>query len=160
MSRAFIKGDGQQSEDLPERKSSGLPNYVTPAGKEALVAKVRELSSARLALLSQKEDPEQRRRLNQIESDLLYFRERSESAIPVNNSGCGAAEVRFGARVELRGLEGSYTIVGEDEADAGEGKISWSSPLAGALLGRKAGDRITLPQESGEISVEIVSISY
>ncbi|MDP8913008.1 MAG: GreA/GreB family elongation factor, partial [Pseudomonadota bacterium] len=52
------------------------------------------------------------------------------------------------------------TLVGEDEADAGSGRISWNSPIARAIRGPAVGDlrRVTLP--SGEKELEIVSIRY
>ena len=163
MSRAFIKGDGNESEDLPERRSSGLPNYVTPRGREALRRRVEELSAARLALLAQRQNPDERRRLSQIEADLSYFRERLESALVVDYANCGAEEVRFGASVEARDRKGvvhAFRIVGEDEADAGAGTISWSSPLAAALLGQKAGARVSWTREDGEEELLVVSVNY
>ncbi|MDD5656827.1 MAG: GreA/GreB family elongation factor [Elusimicrobia bacterium] len=163
MSRSFIKEDGNESEDLPERRSSGLPNYVTPGGRDALRRRVEELSAARVALLAQRGEPDARRRLSQIESDLLYFRERLESAQVVENAGCGAAEIRFGARVEVRDRKGvarAFRIVGEDEADAGAGLISWASPLAAALLGHKAGDRVSWTREEGEEELVVVTVGY
>lgn len=56
--------------------------------------------------------------------------------------------------------ERTVTLVGEDEADAGSGRISWRSPLARAIRGAAVGDtrRVALP--SGEREYEVVAIRY
>ena len=51
-----------------------------------------------------------------------------------------------------------YVIVGEDEADAQNGKVSWVSPLARALLGARIGDVITWKRPSGDVELDVVSI--
>jgi transcription elongation factor GreB len=58
------------------------------------------------------------------------------------------------------GNERAVTLVGEDEADAGEGRISWRSPIGRAIRGAAVGDvrRVALP--GGERDYEIVSIAY
>jgi len=53
-----------------------------------------------------------------------------------------------------------FTIVGEDEADIDENKISWISPLARVLLGKKAGDTVQWKRPSGDLSVRIDEIVY
>jgi len=68
-----------------------------------------------------------------------------------------ADRVRFGVRVTQRlpaGTTQVFRLVGEDEADAAAGLLSWTAPLAQALLGRGAGERV--PLQGGE--AEIVSI--
>jgi transcription elongation factor GreB len=72
-------------------------------------------------------------------------------------------EVRFGATVELADEDDnrrSVTIVGDDEADAGQGRIGWSAPLARALIGAKAGDERIVLLPAGEKSYEIIAIRY
>ena len=54
----------------------------------------------------------------------------------------------------------SLTIVGDDEADAGQGRIGWSAPLARALIGAKVGDERIVRLPSGERSYEILAIRY
>lgn len=73
------------------------------------------------------------------------------------------SRIRFGARVTLadeadRRLE--VELVGEDEADAGTGRISWNSPLARAIRGAAVGDvrRVSLP--AGERQYEVLTIAY
>jgi len=71
--------------------------------------------------------------------------------------------VRFGATIELAD-EGDarriITLVGEDEADASAGQVSWAAPIARALIGAKVGDERIVHLPAGEKSYEILRISY
>jgi transcription elongation factor GreA len=58
------------------------------------------------------------------------------------------------------GQEISYKIVGEDEADIRQGRISFTSPIARALIGREEGDSVTVAAPGGERTVEIVEVRY
>jgi transcription elongation factor GreA len=70
----------------------------------------------------------------------------------------------FGTTINLLNLsddsEISYQIVGEDEADIDQGKISCHSPIAKALLGNKEGDEVTVKAPKGDILYEILEIHY
>ena len=70
----------------------------------------------------------------------------------------------FGATVELeeRGQAGpvTYQIVGEDEANIKEGRISISSPIARALIGKEAGDLVEVQTPGGLKSYEILDVRY
>ncbi len=72
--------------------------------------------------------------------------------------------VVFGATVTLEDLDSgekaSYQIVGDDEADIKAGKISVSSPIARALIGRSAGDTAEVRAPSGVREVEILDVRY
>ncbi len=159
MSQAFVK-EGDQSDDLPERPLGERPNYVTPEGLAAL-RRARDELSARRAELSKvrtREDPQ----LKLVERDLRYFEARVDSAILVDRSKDKPEDVRFGAEVELDGDGGRrrYRIVGEDEADPACGRLSWSSPLALALMGAKPGDRVRWAGPEGEASAAVVCLRY
>ena len=54
----------------------------------------------------------------------------------------------------------TYRIVGEDEADPDQGKVSWVSPLAKALIDARAGDLVLWERPTGAVELEIISISY
>ena len=73
-------------------------------------------------------------------------------------------KVVFGATVliadEDTGDEVTYQIVGEDEADIKEGRISFSSPIARGLIGKEEGDVATVVTPGGEKSFEIVEVRY
>ena len=72
--------------------------------------------------------------------------------------------VIFGATVTLLDLkteeEMRYQIVGEEEADLNEKKISFSSPIARALIGKKSGDEISIRIPKGTIEVEVLDIEF
>ncbi len=72
--------------------------------------------------------------------------------------------VIFGATVTLLDLgteeEMRYQIVGDEEADLNEKKISYSSPVARALIGKKAGDEITIRIPKGTIDVEVLDVEF
>jgi len=70
----------------------------------------------------------------------------------------------FGATVELEDLEGgktvTYQIVGDDESDIKQGKISISSPIARALIGKSAGDVAEVQAPGGVREYEIIDVRY
>lgn len=163
MSRAFVK-EGDESalvEKLPDRPQSEYPNYVTIAGLHALEAHVADLAGRRRMLIGQ-DSLESRQELSVVERDLRYYEERVKRAILVEPDNQPQDRVHFGARVTVRD-EGDndrvFNIVGEDEADAAHGKISWVSPLAKALLNCAAGDTVTWHRPVGDIDLEIVEIA-
>lgn len=73
-------------------------------------------------------------------------------------------KVIFGATVEIEDLDSgkvvTYQIVGEDEADIKEGRISVGSPIARALIGKEVEDVVTVKAPGGDIEYEILSIEY
>ena len=76
--------------------------------------------------------------------------------------GSPPEDVRFGVRVVLLDTASdekvSYTLVGEDEADAARGSISITSPIARALLGKRAGDEVTVSVPKGTRDFEVLDI--
>jgi transcription elongation GreA/GreB family factor len=162
MSRAFVKeADGDAVlEDLPERPVSPHPNYVTPAGLRVLREQVRNLQALRNQL-ADSEDMADKQRLKSVERDLRYFDERASTAMLVDPVAQKDSHVHFGSTVELLNGDGSlsrFTIVGEDEADAAAGKISWVSPLARALLDAEVDDVVTWHRPAGDKELTVVSI--
>jgi len=75
-----------------------------------------------------------------------------------------SGRVVFGATVQLSdetdGSQTTYQIVGEDEADAKEGRISYTSPIARALIGKEEGDVVTVRAPGGDRDYEIVEVKY
>jgi transcription elongation factor GreA len=73
-------------------------------------------------------------------------------------------KVVFGATVDLLDVqadkETTYQIVGEDEADIGAGLISFTSPIARALIGREEGDEVTFSAPGGDKHYEIIGVRY
>ncbi len=160
MSRAFIKEDGAQpDEDPPERPISSHPNYVTARGEALLRERERRLEAVLAELTGRQDDPERHRRKREAQRDLRYTRAKLDAAIVVDAASVPKGEARFGALVVWRRPDGSLArarIVGEDEAEEGDELLSWTSPLAQALLGLKPGDSFQAGAE-GERGV-IVSI--
>jgi transcription elongation GreA/GreB family factor len=164
MSRAFVKESDEDlvSDELPERPQSPYPNYVTPAGLARLQAYYAELQERRAQLVAA-DDPLSKQHLRQIQRDLRYFQQRLESAILVEVSNQPRDEVHFGAVVDVGDENGgrhTFSIVGEDEADVGAGKISWASPLGKAMIGSKVGDYVAWKRPAGDTELEILAIYY
>ena len=86
---------------------------------------------------------------------------RVEIIDPAKLSG---SKVRFGATVSLSNVETSesstYQIVGADEANIEEGTISVSAPLARALIGKEAGDEVTVTLPGGRRTYEITGVEF
>jgi len=151
MSRAFVRESDADPGQLPDRPISPHPNFVTRRGLAAIETRVRELESDRQAA-RERDDVALRA---SIERELRYWSARRASARVVEPTA--AERVRFGMRVTLRlstGTTQAFRLVGEDEADATHGLISWTAPLAQSLLGREAGESV--PFQSAD--AEIVSI--
>jgi transcription elongation factor GreB len=105
-----------------------------------------------------------RKRLRELDRRLSHLARIMKAAKVVDPATQSARDqVRFGATVELADDDDHrrlLTIVGDDETDAGSGKIGWSAPIARALIGARVGDERIVRLPSGEKSYEIVGISY
>lgn len=104
-----------------------------------------------------------KRRLREIDKRLKFLRDRIENAQVVDPTQVKSEKVVFGATVTVideEGVEKSYVIVGEDEIEPGQNKISWKSPMARALLGKEVGDEAEIQRPSGPLTVEVVKIDY
>lgn len=162
MSRAFVKEpDGEQVVDeLPDRIHSPHVNYVTPAGLRQLQERLDALLSLRQSL-GGTVSAEAKQQVMRIDRDLRYYEERVRRAVLVAPADPPRDEVHFGAVVEVETPEGrrmTFAIVGEDEADAAQGKISWVSPLAQALEEARVGDAVLWKRPAGEIELTVVGI--
>jgi transcription elongation GreA/GreB family factor len=151
MSRAFVRESDADPGQLPDRPISPHPNFVTRRGLTAIETRVRGLEAERQAA-RERDDAALRAG---IERELRYWSARRASARVVEPTA--ADRVRFGMRVTLRlptGTAQAFRLVGEDEADASHGLISWTAPLAQSLLGREAGESVRFQG----VEAEIVSI--
>ena len=165
MSRAFVKEpDGDAvDDDQPDRPQSPHPNYVTPGGLRSLEEGLAQAREEQRRLAGDADDLANKLPLARIARDIRYLEGRLERAIVVDPLQQAADEVCFGATVTVEDEDGAmrtFAIVGEDEADAAAGKVSWVSPLAQALLGSAVGDALTWERPAGDVEVEIVSIRY
>jgi transcription elongation GreA/GreB family factor len=160
MSRAFVRELDNQDSALPMRPQSPHINYVTLSGLALLEDKVRDLAEARHVLVGS-EDLSSQQTLRELERDLAYFNERIQRAVLVEPEAQPLDRVHFGALVEAKDKEGervSFVIVGEDEADATQGRISWVSPLANALMNARVGDLVSWKRPVGDKELEVLSI--
>lgn len=141
---------------LPDRPISPHPNLVTEAGLKALEFQLQEARKA-YETASAIEDINERRRQTAIPlRDARYFAERLRTAEVVATPS--SAEIAaFGSKVTFSREDGrvqTYRIVGEDEADPKAGSISYVSPVARLLMGKRVGDVMSL----GNDELEIIAI--
>lgn len=162
MSRAFVKEpDGDLPEDLPELPISALPNYVTARGLRQLRQRLADCEQALAALAADAANSRQSRAL--IERDQRWLQARLASAQWVRQDNRNPGRVAFGAEVRVADQDGRqqvYQIVGEDEAEPDAGRISWTSPLARALIGTSVGDVVTWTRPAGDLDIEVLEIHY
>lgn len=154
MSRALVKEpDGEDAlEALPDRPVSPHPNVVTPEGLTMIEATLEDLHR-RYAQAQQSGD---RAALATLARDLRYWTARRSSA-QVAPPPSDPNEVAFGSKVTILRDDDrrqTYRIVGENEADPAHGTISYVSPVARTLIGKKVADVVNAGQDDAEI-VEI-----
>lgn len=167
MSRAFVNEERfeQPGDVFPDRPISEHPNYVTPHGSAHLSKQVEILQAMKEKYTADSANGNLTaiERLAETERDLRYYEARLDSAILVDPKTQNQDVVLFGATVMVEDEEGTphnYHIVGEDEADATQDKVSYISPIAHALIGRKVGDSVTWKRPAGNVSLEITKITY
>ncbi|MEE2690012.1 MAG: transcription elongation factor GreA [Pseudomonadota bacterium] len=99
-----------------------------------------------------------------IEGQILEFEDRYSRAQVIDVSKLNGKEVKFGATVTLidddTEEKKSWQIVGDFEADVKAGKISISSPIARALIGKSKGDVIEVAAPGGARTYEILKVEY
>ena len=150
MSRGFIKkGDQEEIPRVPMRAylPEGVSNYVTKEGLEALKEELNNLEAERIKA------GDNYIMVNFIDATMKLLVDRINNAVEVDLSKSNKDTVSFGAWVRYNGRV--VRIVGVDEADVNKGLISFISPIAKSLIGKKAGDVIELGKE--RIAVEEVS---
>jgi transcription elongation factor GreB len=153
------------------------PNYITPQGFSKLQEEFKALFHGErpklvetIAWAAGNGDRSEngdyiygKKRLREIDRRLKFLRDRIESAQVVDPQKITSETVVFSARVKIQDENGAvktYRIVGEDEIDPGSNHISWKSPMAKALLGKRVGDEIVIKRPSGDLEAEILEISY
>ena len=99
-----------------------------------------------------------------IEGRIIELQANIGLAEVIDPSKIKTDKVAFGATVTLMDLdtddERSYTIVGSEEADVKDGKISINSPVARALIGRSEGDEVTIKTPARTVEYEVIKIKY
>ncbi len=105
-----------------------------------------------------------RERQSFIEGRIAELEEVVSAAEVIDPASLSGEHVKFGAHVwlvdEESEQEATYQIVGVHEADIKRGRLSVSSPLAKALIGKKTGDTISVPAPGGDRSYEILGVRF
>jgi len=156
---------------------SETKNYITPDGLSALKAEAEELLYQErpkvvetVAWAAGNGDRSEngdyiygKRRLREIDRRIRYLTNRIEMAEVIDPKSLSSDRVIFGATVVIEdesGLQKSYQIVGEDEIDTECNKISWKSPIAKALLGKKTDDEVLVKKPKQDEWVTILNIQF
>jgi transcription elongation factor GreB len=154
VSRAFVDESASESreENAPELKiplPAGAKNYVTPEGARRLRVELD-------ALLATAQP-----RLRETERRIQYL-SRMAAIMEVIEPGPAAPDrVTFGVWVSVAEggtTESAYRIVGVDESAPEKGWVSWVSPIARAMTGKRAGDTVRVQLPAGEKVLTIRSI--
>ena len=180
MSKAFTKERDDEDDEIsaPKLLPAGTKNYITPQGYARLRAEFDELFRIERPKLvetitwaasngDRSENGDYiygKRRLRQIDSRIRFLSKRLEAAEVVDPERQeGAEQIFFGATVTYalsNGAEHTVQIVGVDETDALNGRISWISPVARALLKAREGDLVPLMTPAGREELEVLRIEY
>jgi transcription elongation factor GreA len=103
-------------------------------------------------------------RLGLVVARIKDIEDKLARAVVIDPTRLAGDRVRFGATVLLTNLdtdeESTYRIVGSDEADVDQGRISVSAPLARALIGKNVGDEVVVQLPAGTRRYEIGSIEF
>ena len=174
MSKAFTKETDDAPEDdvVSPLPSASLPpgtkNYLTAAGAqrfraelEAMMRDEPDAETAKDDLSSEERYQRRRRKRRMVEIEHIL---RLAEIVPPLASVEERKEVIFGATVTVRevrsGEESQYQIVGVDEVDEGEDRVSLYAPIARALLKARVGQRVRFRSPAGEEELEIVKVEY
>ena len=159
MSVAFTREEDLESQaaDLPDRPISPHPNLVTASGLAAIEQALAAAQEAYAAARSAGDISVDRTPMARATRDLRYWSARRATA-QLSEPAAPDGRVQFGRTVAIQREDGRrqlFRIVGEDEADPAQGRISYVSPLARALVGAAVGDVVSVA--GGE--VEVIGVS-
>ncbi len=166
--------------DTTEEKINSLmsvKNYITKIGAEKLKAEYLELFHFErpklvetVAWAASNGDRSEnadyiygKRRLREIDRRLQYLSDKLSAAVVVDVPTVKSDKIVFGATITLEDEEGEtleYQIVGEDEINPEQGKMSWKSPVGKALLGKKKKDEVVVQTPSGEKYYTVLDFKF
>ncbi len=181
MSKAFVKETDDDAAELPDDVPAipaGVKNYMTPEGHRRMQQELRRLARDErpkvvevVAWAAGNGDRSEngdyiygKQRLREIDRRIRFLTKRLESAEIVDPSRqTRHDQVFFGATVtyaDPHGAERTVTIVGIDETDLDQGRVSWISPIARALMKAHEGDVVELRTPTGTEPIEVIEIRY
>jgi transcription elongation factor GreA len=150
-----IRGVTLLQEELKKLKSKDRPDVIAAISEARAHGDLKENAEYHAA---KEQQGFIEGRIKEIESKLSNVQEIDVTAI---NAG---GKVVFGSTVTLIDLQNNdeltYKIVGEDEADIKSNLISYSSPIARAIIGKFEGDDVVFQAPGGEREYEVVSVEY
>lgn len=155
MSRGFVKEGDQEEVPMVLPRAflpKGTPNYVTPEGLKKLHDEMKTLKKQWTDAGSNYVTK------NYLDAKMLQLSERINTAVLIDPSKSNPDVVSFGMYVKYN--DKVIRIVGVDEADASKGLVSFISPIAKALIGKKKGDKFEIKVPKGTETVEILEISH
>jgi transcription elongation GreA/GreB family factor len=155
MSVAFTREEDLESQ-AADRPISPHPNLVTASGMAQIEQALSEAQAAYAAARGAGDISTDRTAMARATRALRYWSSRRSSA-RLAEPDAEPGKAKFGRTVEIEREDGrrqSFRIVGEDEADPAQGRISYVSPLARALLGAGVGDVVT----AGGGQVEVMGV--
>ena len=137
---------------------------ITRQGAYRLRQQANALLEEKRALLNGADaaNPDAPARVRRIEATIQRLQQTLDSVV-VAEPPADSGKVNFGASVRIRdqhGEEEMYQIVGPDEAEPGQGRISAISPLAQALMNSKAGDTVRFKSPSGDQELTVLAVHY
>ena len=150
-----LRGAEQMREELKQLKSVDRPTVIKAIAEARAHGDLKENAEYHAAKEQQ----------GFIEGRIKDLEGKLSHAQIINVAEMTATgRVRFGSTVllgdEESGNEITYQIVGEDEADAKAGMISYTSPIARALIGKEEGDVVVVRAPNGDRKVEIIEVRY
>jgi transcription elongation factor GreB len=168
VSKAFTReSDETDAEEIPSGRFQlppGAKNYITRDGADRLRRSLNELLEKRGvgANVGNNADPEAKAEQRRIESAIRKLQSILHS-VTVAEPPADSGKVGFGASVHIRyqhGEEETYQIVGSDETDPGQGRISAISPLAQSLMNSKVGDTVRFKSPAGDQELTVLAVHY
>jgi transcription elongation factor GreA len=127
---------------------------------------VREIEAARAHgdISENAEFHAAKERQSHLEGRVRLLEDRLARAQVIDPTGQTPDKVRFGVTVDLEDVESgervTYQILGEEESDVAQGRISVTSPVARALLGKEVGDSVSVRVPKGTREFEILDIRF
>ncbi len=150
-----VRGAELLREELKKLKSQDRPNVIRAIAEARAHGDLKENAEYHAA---KEQQGFIEARIKEIEAKLSNT--QVIDVTTVNAKG----KIVFGSTVELLDVQNDkemvYRIVGEDEADAKAGMISFTSPIARALIGRNEGDEVTFSAPGGDMHYEVISVRY
>ncbi|MDA0679659.1 MAG: transcription elongation factor GreA [Proteobacteria bacterium] len=150
-----VRGAEMLREELKRLKSTDRPRIIQAIAEARAHGDLKENAEYHAA---KEQQSFVEGRIKEIEGKLSHIQIIDVTKVDARG------KVVFGATVELLDVqenkETTYRIVGEDEADISAGMISFTSPIARALIGKSEGDEITFAAPAGDKHFEIVVVRY